>query len=45
MPTLSRGAVGPLLEPLLDAGIVGPRDLPLRIVPDEPRALDGWQFT
>ena len=45
MPTLGRGAVGPLLEPLLDAGIVGPRDLPLRIVPDEPRALDGWQFT
>jgi hypothetical protein len=32
------------LAPLLALGIVAPQDLPLRIVPDEPRALDGWRF-
>jgi JmjC domain len=25
-------------------GILAPHDLPLRIVPDDPRALDGWRF-
>jgi hypothetical protein len=44
MPTLRRRTAGSLLEPLLAAGILGSRDLPLRIVPDEPAALDGWQF-
>ena len=32
------------LEPLIGAGILGPRDLPLRIRPDDPAALDGWRF-
>jgi len=32
------------LSPLLDAGILAPQDLPLRIVPDDPTALDGWDF-
>jgi hypothetical protein len=25
-------------------GVLGPRDLPRRIVPHHPRALDGWRF-
>src|SRR5262249_45737725 len=32
------------LGPLVDAGLLGPRDLPLRIRPDDPAALDGWRF-
>jgi hypothetical protein len=32
------------LAPLLEAGILASQDLPLRIVPDAPRALDGWRF-
>jgi hypothetical protein len=44
MPSLTRSALGPGAGPLLDAGILGPRDLPLRIVPRNPRALDGWRF-
>lgn len=32
------------LATLADHGIVGPRDLPLRIIPASPRALDGWTF-
>jgi Cupin superfamily protein len=32
------------LAPLLAHGIVAPQDLPLRIRPDDPRALDGWRF-
>ena len=32
------------LEPLVDAGILAPYDLPLRIRPDDPAALDGWRF-
>ncbi|HEY7602180.1 MAG TPA: cupin domain-containing protein [Methylomirabilota bacterium] len=40
-PTLARAAG---LWPLVDAGILGPRDLPLRIRPDDPSALDGWRF-
>jgi mannose-6-phosphate isomerase-like protein (cupin superfamily) len=39
--TLARAAG---LEPLIDAGILGPHDLPLRIRPDNPAALDGWRF-
>jgi cupin superfamily protein len=45
MPWLSRGearAAG--LEPLVDAGLLDHRDLPLRIRPDDPAALDGWRF-
>jgi mannose-6-phosphate isomerase-like protein (cupin superfamily) len=44
MPALSRKDLGRGVQPLLDAGILGPRDLPLRIVPSKPRALDGWRF-
>jgi hypothetical protein len=45
MPRLTRGlarAAG--LEPLIEAGILGPHDLPLRIRPEDPAALDGWRF-
>ena len=45
MPRLSRTlALAAGLEPLIDAGILGPHDLPLRIRPDDPAALDGWRF-
>lgn len=29
---------------LLDHGLLAPEDLPLTIVPDAPKALDGWRF-
>jgi hypothetical protein len=32
------------LDELIARGIVAPRELPLRIVPKTPRALDGWKF-
>jgi hypothetical protein len=32
------------LAPLLAHGILAPQDLPLRIRPDDHRALDGWRF-
>src|SRR5262249_58898587 len=32
------------LAPLLEHGIVAARDLPAVIIPDDPRALDGWRF-
>jgi hypothetical protein len=45
MPRLSRtAAVAARLGPLIEAGILGPQDLPLRIRPDDPAALDGWRF-
>ena len=45
MPWLSRtGARAAGLGPLVDAGLLGPRDLPLRVRPDDPAALDGWRF-
>jgi mannose-6-phosphate isomerase-like protein (cupin superfamily) len=44
MPSLRREKLGRGARPLLDAGILGQRDLPLRIVPKNPRALDGWRF-
>ena len=31
-------------QPLLEAGVLGPRELPLRIVPARPKNLDGWRF-
>jgi Cupin superfamily protein len=33
-----------LLSPLLAHGILADHDLPLRIIPATPRALDGWRF-
>ena len=44
MPSLRREDLGRGAQALLDAGILGPRDLPLRIIPKNPRALDGWRF-
>jgi len=44
MPTLRRSTVGPAAQPLLEAGVLGLRELPLRIVPARPRRLDGWRF-
>jgi hypothetical protein len=29
---------------LMRHGVLAPQDLPLRILPDEPAALDGWRF-
>lgn len=45
MPRLPRAlahAAG--LDPLIAAGILGDRDLPLRIRPENPATLDGWRF-
>jgi len=44
MPWIKRTELGRGAQALLDAGILGPRDLPLRIIPRNPRALDGWRF-
>jgi hypothetical protein len=44
MPSVRRKDLGRGTRPLLDAGILGPRDLPLRIIPSNLRALDGWRF-
>jgi hypothetical protein len=45
MPRLPRSmAIRAGLAPLIDAGILAPHDLPLRIRPDDPAALDGWRF-
>jgi mannose-6-phosphate isomerase-like protein (cupin superfamily) len=45
MPRLPRRfAVERGLGPLLEAGILGDRDLPRRIRPADPAALDGWRF-
>jgi mannose-6-phosphate isomerase-like protein (cupin superfamily) len=37
-------ALGTAGAPLLEYGILADVDLPLRIVPDKPRRLDGWSF-
>jgi hypothetical protein len=43
-----RSPLGPrgraAVAPLLAHGVVAPQDLPLRIRPDDQRALDGWRF-
>lgn len=47
MPSWSNAAAPPereRLAVLIEHGIVDPRDLPRRIIPDDPRALDGWRF-
>jgi len=40
------GATAPSagFAPLIRHGLVAPRDLPLRIIPDDARRLDGWRF-
>jgi hypothetical protein len=47
MPSGPRGRRGPghpAVDLLLAHGILGQRELPLRILPDDPAALDGWSF-
>jgi Cupin superfamily protein len=45
MPRLTATLARPAgLSPLVDAGILGPRDLPLRIRPEDPSTLDGWRY-
>jgi hypothetical protein len=46
MPVLRGRAASetPALRRLTRLGILGPHDLPLRIIPDAPRSLDGWRF-
>jgi cupin superfamily protein len=44
MPSLSRAAAGPAAAALVVAGLLGPRDLPQRILPRRRLALDGWRF-
>jgi hypothetical protein len=35
---------GPAAAALLEHGVLAAEDLPLTIVPEAPRALDGWRF-
>jgi hypothetical protein len=35
---------GSAAAPLVALGVLAPEDLPLAVVPDTPRALDGWRF-
>jgi mannose-6-phosphate isomerase-like protein (cupin superfamily) len=46
MPSLRRcdSTDSATLSMLIDAGILASQDLPLRIVPDDSHALDGWRF-
>lgn len=44
MPALRRSNLDLAAQPLLEAGVLGSRDLPLRIVPARPKSLDGWRF-
>src|SRR5262249_8721812 len=44
MPAFRRSTLGRAAQPLLDAGVLGSRDLALRIVPATPQNLDGWRF-
>jgi hypothetical protein len=47
MPSLEspvQPEAGARMTPLLELGILAPHDLPRRIQPAMPRALDGWQF-
>jgi hypothetical protein len=47
MPSFERAdarAAGPAVDLLIAHGILGPQDLPLRIVPADPGTLDGWRF-
>ena len=44
MPSFPRPADFRALAALAAHGLVEPYDLPLRILPDSPRALDGWKF-
>ncbi len=41
---VSPGSRSDGLAALVEHGLVGPRDLPLWIIPSDPDALDGWRF-
>lgn len=43
MPTTRRASAA--LTWFLEHGLVGPQDLPLRIIPRHPARLDGWRFS
>ena len=43
MPTFAHARESDI-APLVEHGLLAPHDLPLRIVPAEPRQLDGWRF-
>jgi len=42
MPAVTAG--GADVAPLVALGVLAPEDLPQALVPDAPRALDGWHF-
>jgi mannose-6-phosphate isomerase-like protein (cupin superfamily) len=42
MPAVAAGTRA--AAPLVALGVLAPEDLPLVVVPDAPRALDGWRF-
>jgi hypothetical protein len=46
MPSFARRELdgGPGVDVLVAHGVLGDEDLPLRIVPDDTAALDGWRF-
>jgi len=45
MPSLRvRPTARRAIEPLVSAGILGCEELPLRLIPDDAAALDGWRF-
>jgi hypothetical protein len=45
MPALRRADVPrAVLATLVAHGVLAPEDLPLAIVPEDPKALDGWRF-
>ena len=46
MPRFEAGARRPsAFAWFLDHGLLGPQDLPLRIIPSNPTRLDGWRFS
>jgi hypothetical protein len=42
MPAVAAGSAD--VAPLVALGVLAPEDLPQALVPDAPRALDGWHF-
>jgi hypothetical protein len=45
MPPIARSVAETRLRPLVECGLLASRDLPRRLIPRTPRALDGWRFT
>ena len=44
LPMPASGRARRAVEELAARGIVGAQELPLRVVPEDPKALDGWRF-